>query len=145
MAFPTPVPGLVVRYSFLWSHEARAGAEEGRKDRPCAVLLTMRTQRGRDVVTVLPITHSPPDDPALAVEIPLATKRRLGLDGERSWIILSEANRFFWPGPDLRPIPGGDPDAVAYGQLPEALYDIVREKWLEAFDKGRAGQIARSE
>jgi hypothetical protein len=145
MAFPTPVPGLVVRYSFLWSHEARNGAEEGSKDRPCAVLLTMRTQKGRDVVTVLPVTHSAPEYPALAVEIPPATKKRLGLDGERSWIILSEANRFFWPGPDLRPIPGGEPDAVAYGQLPEALYDIVREKWLEAYDRGRAGKIARSE
>jgi hypothetical protein len=26
----------VIRYSFLWSHEAKAGASEGRKDRPCA-------------------------------------------------------------------------------------------------------------
>ena len=145
MPLPTPVPGLVIRYSFLWSHEAKAGAEEGRKDRPCAVLLSLLSKSGRDVVTVLPVTHTPPDDLDLAVEIPRATKARLGLDGERSWIILDEANRFFWPGPDLRPVPGGESDAVAYGLLPEALYNIVREKWLAAYDRGQARQIKRSE
>ena len=33
-----------------------------------------------------------------------ATKRRLGLDDARSWIMVTEGNRFAWPGPDLRPI-----------------------------------------
>jgi hypothetical protein len=37
---------------------------------------------GATVVTVLPITHSAPADPASAVEIPLPVKRRLGLDDE---------------------------------------------------------------
>lgn len=145
MAFPTPVPGLVIRYSFLWSHEARAGADEGSKDRPCAVLLSLRSQSGRDIVTVLPVTHTAPINPDLAVEIPAATKARLGLDSERSWIVLDEANRFSWPGPDLRPVPGGESGAVAYGLLPESLYNLVREKWLAAYDRGRAGQIIRSE
>ena len=145
MAFPTPVPGLVIRYSFLWSHEARAGADEGSKDRPCAVLLSLRNQGGRDIVTVLPVTHTAPINPDLAVEIPAATKARLGLDSERSWIVIDEANRFSWPGPDLRPVPGGESGAVVYGLLPESLYNLVREKWLAAYDRGRAGQIIRSE
>jgi hypothetical protein len=34
VSFPAPKPGLVIRYSFLWSHEADAGAVEGAKDRP---------------------------------------------------------------------------------------------------------------
>ncbi|MFC4594309.1 MULTISPECIES: hypothetical protein [Sphingobium] len=46
------------------------------------------------MVTVLPVTHTPPTDERLAVEIPTRTKARLGLDDARSWIILSEANRF---------------------------------------------------
>jgi hypothetical protein len=33
-------------------------------------------------------------------------KRHLGLDGERSWIVLDEINDFIWPGHDLRPVPG---------------------------------------
>jgi hypothetical protein len=45
-------------------------------------------------VTVLPITHTPPDATALAVEIPHPVKRRLGLDDARSWVILTAANRF---------------------------------------------------
>ena len=36
-------------------------------------------------VTVLPITHSPPEDRSAGVEIPAETKKRLGLDAERSY------------------------------------------------------------
>jgi hypothetical protein len=40
--------------------------------------------------------------PHMASRIPAATKRRLGLDDARSWIIVTESNRFIWPGRDLR-------------------------------------------
>lgn len=50
-------------------------------------------EAGEQWVTVLPVTHAPPSVPELAVEIPAATKRRLRLDNERSWVVLSEANR----------------------------------------------------
>lgn len=145
MSLPTPVPGLVLRYSFLWSHEAAGGVEEGSKDRPCAVLLAITTRDGRPIVTVLPVTHTPPEDAALTVEIPPNTKARLGLDGERSWIILDEANRFVWPGPDLRPVPGDETGRVDYGMLPSALYELVRSKWLAAYDREQVGQIIRTE
>ena len=144
MPLPTPVPGLVIRYSFLWSHEAKAGNEEGSKDRPCALLLATTTRDGKQIVTVLPVTHTPPTDDRFAVEIPAATKARLGLDDIRSWIVLTEANRFQWPGPDLRAVPG-DPDRdVVYGLLPAGLYDLVRTRWLAAFDARRVGQIDRT-
>jgi hypothetical protein len=141
---PNPVPGLVIRYSFLWSHEAKAGSEEGSKDRPCAVLLATTTRNGQQIVTVLPVTHTPPADERLAVEIPTRTKARLGLDDTRSWIVLNEANRFQWPGPDLRPIPGDKDANVAYGLLPATLYDLVRTKWLAAFDTREVGQVDRT-
>ncbi|WP_454888548.1 hypothetical protein [Sphingobium indicum] len=144
MPLPVPVPGLVIRYSFLWSHEAKAGVEDGSKDRPCAVLLTTATKDGQQFVTALPITHTPPVDDRFAVDIPIRTKARLGLDDARSWIVLTEANRFQWPGPDLRPVPGDKDGNVAYGMLPASLYDLVRTKWLAAFDAGRAGQVKRT-
>ena len=144
MRLPAPVPGLVIRYSFLWHRETKAGKEEGSKDRPCAVLLATTTKDGSTVVTVLPVTHTPPLDERLAVEIPAGTKTRLGLYDARSWIVLDEANRFQWPGPDLRPVPGGEGVNVAYGLLPAALYDLVRTKWLAAFDARRVGQVERS-
>lgn len=128
MAFPAPAPGLVIRYAFLWRSQAARGQDEGEKDRPCAVVVAMKNDQGETVVIVLPITHTRPVDPDLAVEIPASTKSRLELDRERSWIVLTDANRFIWPGPDLRPRIPGDPGSVAYGMLPAALFRQVREK-----------------
>jgi hypothetical protein len=56
-------------------------------------------------VLVLPGTHSPPADAALAVEIPALVKECLRLDAERSWVVLSEWKEFIWPGPDVRRAP----------------------------------------
>src|ERR1700753_4447422 len=102
MGFPQPVSGLVIRYSYLWRSQSLAGLDEGLKDRPCAIILVTTDVGGREIVTVLPITHSPPSDPEFALEVPQETKFRLGLDSDRSWIVLTEANKFAWPGPDLR-------------------------------------------
>jgi hypothetical protein len=49
---------------------------------------------GDKEVFVLPITHGPPDDPADAIEIAVVTRRWLALDGEQSWIMITEANEF---------------------------------------------------
>jgi hypothetical protein len=39
--FPEPRVGLVVSYSYLWSEEAEQGLVEGKKDRPCAIILPL--------------------------------------------------------------------------------------------------------
>lgn len=130
MSLPTPIPGLVLRYSYLWHREHLAGREEGQKDRPCAIIAALRTDEdGETRVLVLPITHSPPDQDGLAVEIPARVKQRLGLDDARSWVVLSEWNEFTWPGPDLRRLPGADDLSVAYGMLPPALFETVRARF----------------
>lgn len=141
MTFPAPVAGMVIRYAYLWRREYERGRAEAAKDRPCAILLAVMDDAGDRMVVVLPVTHSPPSDPAHAVEIPAATKQRLGLDDARSWIILTEANRFIWPGPDLRPIA---PGSVVYGELPAALFRQVRANWL-ALAATRRGIVPRSE
>jgi len=128
---------LVIRYSYLWANEHARGQEEGLKDRPCAVVLALAGKSDEQIVVVLPITHTPPADPLLALEIPAATKRRLGLDDERSWVVLSEANRFVWPGPDLLPTQPGGAASVAYGQLPYGLFETIRLKFIAAL-KARA-------
>ena len=144
MAFPAPVPGLVIRYSYLWASEHARGQEEGVKDRPCAVVLTSTDEAGGQIVTVLPITHTPPSN-RLAVEIPAATKRRLGLDDERSWVVLTEANRFVWPGPDLRPLRPGDAASVAYGPLPYGLFEDIRQKFIAALRASQARAVPRTD
>jgi hypothetical protein len=144
VALPDPAPGLVVSYSYLWRNEALRGLEEGLKDRPCVVVLAVQIQDGRTIVTVAPITHSPPERPEVAVEIPAETKQRLGLDGARSWIVAADLNRFIWPGVDLRPI-GRGKDTFAYGLLPAGLYRQVREKVLAVARAGRAALTVRTE
>ncbi|MGC1408947.1 MAG: hypothetical protein WA864_08415 [Acetobacteraceae bacterium] len=145
MPFPDPVPGLVIRYGYLWASEYARGQEEGVKDRPCAVILVTEDDAGERMVTVLPITHSIPADPGLAVEIPAAVKLRLRLDDDRSWVVLTEANRFIWPGPDLRPATPGDQMSVAYGSLPYALFEQIKLKFLAALKARRARAVRRTE
>jgi hypothetical protein len=60
-------------------------------------------------------------------------------------VVLSEANRFLWPGPDLRPARPGDAATVAYGQLPYTLFEEIRRKFLAAIRMRRAGVVPRSE
>lgn len=127
---PEPKAALVIRYSYLWQSEHRRGLEEGSKDRPCAIVLTVQTKVDRPIVTVLPITHVPPASVNDAVEIPMETKRRLGLDDQRSWIVVTEANRFLWPGPDLRRADPNQSASFAVGELPYRFFARVRDAFL---------------
>lgn len=145
MPLPKPVPGLVIRYSYLWRAEQRRGQEEGVKDRPCAVVLVTTTEDNEEVVTVLPITHTPPGDNLFAVEVPATTKRRLGLDAERSWVVLSEANRFVWPGPDLRPLPNAGAESAVLGLLPYKFSEELRLRFLTHIKGRRAHMVTRTE
>lgn len=145
MTLPAPEPGLVVRYSYRWLREHEQGREDGAKDRQCAIIVAVVESDGKTRVTVLPVTHSAPTDPAVALDIPGATKRRLGLDDARSWIVLDEGNEFLWPGPDLRPIPGADPDTVAYGFLPPGFFNSLRLRYLALAKARHARKVPRTE
>lgn len=138
-----PKVGWLFRYSYLWHWQHLEGRDEGDKDRPVLVLAIVATlEDGTPAVRVLPVTHSPPSDPQDAVEIPAATKRRLGLDDERSWIVLTESNRFVWPGPDVRPVDG---ETGYYGALPPALFEEVKRRFVEQARAQRHRPTARSE
>ena len=82
---------------------------------------------GSPVVRGLQITHAVPRDTTEAVEIPRTVKQRLRLDDERSWIVLTESNRFVWPGPDLRPF---DTDTGYCGAIPPALFAEVKRRFV---------------
>lgn len=142
MADLKPEIGLVVRHAYLWWSEARLGREEGSKYRPC-VIVHLRINGHQELETyICPVTHTPPEVPERAMEIPAATKKRLGLDRERSWIITTEVNRFVWPGPDLTPTPGG---GFSYGLLPGAMArDLVAQVKRNAQDESLL-MVARTE
>lgn len=124
LAFPRA--GEIIRYAYLWHGEQAMGKEEGSKDRPCLVLAVNPDLR---LVWVLPITHAWPGASSAAEKIPAATKKRLGLDDEESWIIIDEVNEFLWPGPDIRPVPGKFPLTGSHGLLPAALHERIKARF----------------
>ena len=146
MTYPAPLPGLVIRYSFLWSREAKAGSLEGRKDRPCAIIVAV-PQAGTDgpQVAVVPVTHSPPAEdaggPATSLELPGDVRAALDLGPERSWVGLDELNVFVWPGYDLRVIPGTD--TVSYGVLPQPLFERIRRGVIALDQARKTRQVGR--
>lgn len=121
--------------------------EEGAKDRPCVVVLAAQrgdagTTGSGTTVLVAPITHTPPRDAATAILLPPAVKRRLGLDDAQSWIVTDDVNAFTWPGPDLRPVAGGD-TRFSDGHLPAALTNAVIAAVREHARRGRLAQTRR--
>jgi hypothetical protein len=136
---------VVIRYSYLWLREHRQGREEGSKDRPRAIVLAVQDRNGATQVLVVPVTHSPPEHTETALELPAAIKRHLGLDPERSWVILSESNMFEWPGPDLRRAGDHDDSSIAYGFLPPRFFVELRRRFLALEAAARSRRIRRTE
>jgi hypothetical protein len=145
VSLPRPQAGLVISYAYLWAREHDRGKEEGVKDRPCAIVAARQVTEGREVVTVVPITHSPPSDPSEAIEIPPALKAHLGMDAARSWVVVTETNDFLWPGPDIRARPGSKPLRFDYGMLPPRFFAHVRDRLLQAYRERTAQSVARGE
>jgi hypothetical protein len=102
-------------------------------------------ETGATRVLVLPVTHTAPEYPELAVELPPRVKARLRLDSTRSWVIVSEWNEFVWPGPDLRRAPACDEGSVAYGMLPPNLFAIIRDRFVALTRAHRGHPVPRTE
>lgn len=119
-----------------------AGQGEGLKDRPAVVVLAQQQMKAGLRLIVAPVTHAAPERNGDAVELPKPVKRNLGLDQERSWIVLSEVNSFIWPGPDVRPIDGGDP---LYGAIPDWLLKDVQSAIGWRAGKRRLGMTRRDD
>lgn len=135
---PDPKPGLVVRYDYLWEHEAAAGRDQG-KDRPACLVAASDAAANPRFVVILPITHREPiGESSVGIEIPPRVRQMLGLDDEPCWVIVSEHNVDEWPNGGLTPIPH-KPEAFAYGFIPPALFKQIREKFLEQVKRGRGG------
>lgn len=141
MSFPEPKPGLVVRYDYLWTHEAAHGQDQG-KDRPaCLVAASDNTMRPRYVV-LLPITHTPPSGDTIGIEIPLKVKQSIGLDDAPSWVIVSEHNVDEWPNGGLSPVPGKT-GIFAYGFIPPGLFARIKSEFSSLARQKRSGAVRR--
>jgi hypothetical protein len=138
MPLPKPEAGLVVRYNYLWRDDHKVG-RQGAKTRPACILLAMPDLAQ---IVLVPITHTRPDKGVAAIEIPSRVKQHLGLDGERSWVIVQECNVDAWPSPDLSPIPGTR-GRYAYGFVPPGFHEQIKRLFVKTAEAGRLGRINR--
>lgn len=141
MSIPDPKPGLVVRYDYLWSREAAAGRDHG-KERPTYIVAATDDFASPRYVVLLPITHSSPPGASVGIEIPLNVKRKIGLDDEPSWIIISEYNVKEWPNGGLSTIPGRN-GVFAYGFIPPGLFATVKAQFLDLAKANKSKPLQR--
>ena len=140
-----PEPTDVLSYAYLWDHEARRGEVDGRKDRPVVVVIARKMVGEETELLVVPVTTQPPQNPADAFELPHRVKMHLGLDAARCWIMITEVNRFTWPGPDIRPMTRGDATTPYYGFLPEQVFAPVLAAVITRLRAGRMRVTKRGE
>ena len=129
MALPDPKPGLVVRYDYLWTHEAAAGRDQG-KTRPTCLIAATDPAVVPCYVVLLPVTHVPPVGDTVGIEIPARVRQALSLDDTPSWVIVSEHNIDEWPNGGLTPLPG-QPDTFSYGFIPPGLFTQIKTRFLD--------------
>ena len=128
MALPEPKPGLVIRYDYLWYREAVTGQDHG-KDRPACLVATTDSGVQPRFVVLLPITHSPPDEGTVGIEIPPRVRQAIGLDEAPAWVIVSEHNVDEWPTAGLSALPGR-PGDFSYGFVPPKLFAQIKKAFL---------------
>jgi len=138
--YDPPAVGDVWSYPYLWARQARDGEVEGRKARPCALILLLRRDDGRTLMVLLAITSQRPREDEMAVEVPQIERRRAGLDADRPlWVIVDERNEDVLPGSwDFEP--GG-----RIGQFSAAFTGQIRQAKMEAIRTRRSRRVPRRE
>ena len=81
MSLPKPRTRMVLSYAYLWAREHAEGVGGREEASPRAVVAARQIIAGREVITVIPLTH--PLILPIAVEIPAASGASR-LDGARS-------------------------------------------------------------
>jgi hypothetical protein len=132
---------LVIRYDYLWTHEAAVGRDQG-KERPACLVAASDSIASPRFVVILPITHTPPDKDTVGVEIPAKVGQAIGLDDARSWVIVSEHNIDEWPNGGLAPLPGRR-GVFSYGFIPPSLFAQIKAKFLELSQQKRSPGVRR--
>ena len=102
--------GSLINYHFLWYRESQRGESEGRKSRPCAVVLRLENS-----FVIMPVTTKQPDSKNIAIKFPEIEAERLKLErGIERWVIVDEINT------DEIPSYVMEPDALI-GQLSKSF------------------------
>ena len=108
------------------------------------VVIARKAVEGGTELLVVPITTQQPRNLADGFEVPTRVKAHLGLDAERCWIMVTELNRFLWPGPDIRLVGRGPAATPFYGYIPQQLFDSVLAAIVARAKTGRVAITKRS-
>lgn len=117
----TPKVGHVLRYVYLFTHEASAGRDEGIKER--FVIVAGVTGARYRVVAVT--TKGEGRAGIIALPPPVAAAAGLAPD---SAVVVSEYNAFTWPGFDIRPLL--DRPGYIVGRLPPGFTNKIIDELL---------------
>ena len=148
MPLPDLDLGLVVQYEYLWHR--RKDAETADKDHPACVVATFKRKPPGNAnpeaeldqyVVYLPISHSPPNDDQVGIELSDHAKRKAGLDSAPQWLLISECNIDLWPQ-DLRNLPR-QPGRFHYGHLPPSEFRRIRDEFVERYNAKKVSQVRR--
>jgi len=139
---PTPEPGLIVQYSYVFRSRSRNVGDSG-KARPCLIVAVFpdRGEPERTLVLYLPISHSPPRPEEEAVEIPANACFAAGLDGARQWILTGEGNLDTWPE-DIFTLPTR-PGLFHYGFMPPAFFRQVQTHFKQLYAEKKYNVVRR--
>ena len=138
MALPEPVPGLNVRYSYLWRREQPGRSRRGpERTGPARSPPRSGPKTVSALVLVLPVTHSEPQANA-RIALPSPVKRRLG------WTTYALDRHL---GVQRVPLARPRPSARAgrrrkHGRLRDVaagLFEVVRQTLLTAISARRTG------
>ena len=134
-----PNVGDVWNFPFLWKSEKQRGETEGRKHRPCALVLLTKTEPGHQEVVLVPITSQPSEHNPYAVEVPEIEKKRAGLDMHLPlWVIVQEYN-LDYPHSSYYFDPGG-----RIGSLSLQFTKIVQSRLISAIRSRKVLGVNRS-
>lgn len=111
-----PKSGHILRYVYLFKEEKARGREEGVKERFVAVVGFEDGQYRVAAITTKGERQSS------AIALPSEVAKAAGLSPD-SLIVVSEFNRFTWPGYDIRPLMK-KPGYIA-GRLPPGFTDKI--------------------
>ena len=141
MSFPEPRPGLIIRYDYLWTLEAATGQKQG-KDRPACLVAASDSSANPRFVVILPITHTPPDQNTVGIELPIRVKQAIGLDDAPSWVIVSKYTIDEWPNGGISPVPERA-GVFSYGFIPPGLFARIKTRFLELAREKKSDAVRR--
>jgi hypothetical protein len=129
-----PPSGSVIRYDYLWAHQADRREESSRKDRPCCVHVLLRSDKG--ATSGLFAITSRPTAGRKALVIPDTELRRVGL-AAGSCVVVDELNL-----DNLATSPYiADPQPL--GTFSAAFMKRVREAAAQAVRAGQSRAVPR--